>query len=474
MYCSNCGTEMEQGVKYCHQCGHHLHKSASKFSGLMKFLLLTVLVIGISISSYYIWQSSFADQRGNPVAENNEEAVETAAADKEKMKMKEEAVPVKKEQTAPPPEDVSEMIRRSQPKVFTILTSYGQGSGFLIDQHGHVLTNAHVVEGDVAPIVRTMNGAEYEGQLIGYSNSTDVALIHVPALKGIEPLQLEEQASAEIGEEVIALGTPMGYENTATLGNISGTDRTFVIPPFEFKGIYQISAPIAPGNSGGPLISQETGKVIAINSARDVTEATIGFSIPIYQVSSFIHDWISSPMTADEMYALFYYNDDLFYFQDYLDDFGYFEEDGDFIDDYNVYYEIPYDADYWDDEWYWEDWGWDTEYYEEDSGSYENDSYFYDSYENEAYEYEEYKYEYNYDYESGWDEMESWDDEQDIEYEADEMQEPDDDSYAEDYDDWETEEIYEEEFYSEEELEIEDSSIDEEIENEETEIDDME
>ena len=73
-----------------------------------------------------------------------------------------------------------------------------------------------------------------------------------------------ETTPAEIGDEVIALGSPQGFENTATLGNISGVDRTFVIEPFQYDGIYQTSAAISPGSSGGPLVSKSNEKFLPL------------------------------------------------------------------------------------------------------------------------------------------------------------------------------------------------------------------
>jgi S1-C subfamily serine protease len=150
-----------------------------------------------------------------------------------------------------------------------------------------------------------MEGKEFTGQLIGYSNTTDVAVIRVPDLAKMDSLSLELTPS-KIGEEVIALGSPQGYENTATLGNISGVDRTFVIEPFQYSGVYQTSAPIAPGSSGGPLINKLTGKVVAINSAKDIREENIGFSIPIHQIIELINKWISTPLSDDDIIAMFY------------------------------------------------------------------------------------------------------------------------------------------------------------------------
>ena len=124
--------------------------------------------------------------------------------------------------------------------------------------------------------------------------------------------------------------------------------------PFQYDGIYQTSAAISPGSSGGPLVSKSNGKVLAINSARHTTEVNIGFSIPIYQIIDTVNQWVDSPLTQEEIISLFYYQDGVYYYQDYLDDYGYFE-DGTYNDDYIEYYEIPYEESWYDYFNYWSD-----------------------------------------------------------------------------------------------------------------------
>lgn len=365
MYCPKCGSMMDQVEKTCINCGYQ-KKNIFSSRG---FKIFSIILILCSIFfGMVIWQNSFRPlhfhseiqhelERKSPVFPNDS-AREAYISQLE----------------------VSELIQLSQPKVFTIFTMYRQGSGFLIDEHGHVLTNAHVVEGDLVPVVRTMDGEEYFGKLVGYSNTTDIAVLYVDELVGKEPLPVEKTDLAKIGDEVIALGSPKGYENTATLGNISGVDRTFVIPPFEYNGIYQTSAPIAPGSSGGPLISRKTGKAIAINSARDNTEITISFSIPLYEVLPLVEKWIAEPMNQEDIYALFYYDDDSFYFQDYLDRFGYFGGDGYYNNEDYGHEEIP-EAEYWDD--FWEEY-WNS-YWEDEYNEY-MEEHWYDDYRNDGWD----------------------------------------------------------------------------------------
>src|SRR5699024_5640684 len=95
---------------------------------------------------------------------------------------------------------------------------------------------------------------------------------------------------AEIGDEVIALGSPHGFQNTVTLGIISGTERNFSVNGYEYTNLYQISAPIAQGNSGGPLIKRENGTVIGINSV-GTEDGSLGFSIPVRDVYEQMRQW---------------------------------------------------------------------------------------------------------------------------------------------------------------------------------------
>lgn len=185
---------------------------------------------------------------------------------------------------------VKQIIKQSQKKVFTVKTMDGIGSGFLFNRYGDLLTNAHVVEGYSDVTVTGLDKREYAGIVIGIGASLDVAVIRVPGLAGKDPLPLETLTKAEIGDPVLALGSPLGLENTVTTGIISGLDRELELEPYVYRNLYQTSAPIAPGNSGGPLINSDTGKVVGINSAI-MKQGTIGFSIPISQVAAMAEEW---------------------------------------------------------------------------------------------------------------------------------------------------------------------------------------
>ncbi|MBP2242244.1 S1-C subfamily serine protease [Cytobacillus eiseniae] len=194
--------------------------------------------------------------------------------------------------------DLKEVIHHTQKLVVKIQLADGSlGSGFLYNNKGDVVTNAHVVANVKDVTVITSDSKEFSGTVIGISQETDVAVVRVPGLEGTEPLPIAKNRKGEIGDEVLALGSPLGLQNTVTTGIISGVDRDLDIEPFHYEDVYQISAPIAPGNSGGPLVDSKTGEVLGINSAGS-EKGAIGFSIPIMSILSLIEGWIQTPMAT--------------------------------------------------------------------------------------------------------------------------------------------------------------------------------
>ncbi|MFC5470665.1 S1C family serine protease [Cohnella suwonensis] len=194
--------------------------------------------------------------------------------------------------------DLKELIRESQKRVVSIQATYsdgtGIGSGFLYNDKGDIVTNAHVVNGAVNVMVKSSDTSLYSGKVIGMNEEKDVAVVRVDALAGQEPLAYDKVTKAEVGDEVMAFGSPLGLENTVTTGIISGVDRDFDLEQTKYRGVYQISAPITHGNSGGPLVMKSTGKVIGINSAGEEI-GTIGYAIPYHQVAAMIEDWSAHP-----------------------------------------------------------------------------------------------------------------------------------------------------------------------------------
>jgi|SRR5690625_346243 len=173
------------------------------------------------------------------------------------------------------------------------------GSGFLYNDKGDIITNAHVIEDANVIYVRTSNAHIYSAAVIGIGENTDIAIIRVPELADQSFLSIEKEIPGEIGDEIIALGSPHGFQNTVTLGIISGSERNFSVDGYDYSNVYQISAQITHGNSGGPLIHRNTGNVIGINSV-GTKDGTIGFSIPITEVIDQIEQW-SNEMANDQL-----------------------------------------------------------------------------------------------------------------------------------------------------------------------------
>ncbi|MFS0725691.1 S1C family serine protease [Paenibacillus sp. 1P07SE] len=200
--------------------------------------------------------------------------------------------------TAEQSPELKDLIRTHQQRVVSIQTvspqGEGIGSGFLYNELGDIVTNAHVVAGAQQVSVRMSDTSTHRGTIIGMNIEKDIAIVRVEELAGMEPLEMDAETKADIGDEVLAFGSPLGLENTVTTGIISGVDRDLQIEQTKYVGAYQISAPITQGNSGGPLVMQSTGKVIGINSAAADT-GTIGFSIPYYQVVHILEGWSANP-----------------------------------------------------------------------------------------------------------------------------------------------------------------------------------
>ncbi|RED89272.1 S1C family serine protease [Cohnella phaseoli] len=194
--------------------------------------------------------------------------------------------------------NLKEMIRESQKHVVSIEVALEDGtslgSGFLYNDKGDVVTNAHVVTGALSVRVKTSDMSIHPGKVIGIDEEKDIAVVRVEALVGKEPMAVDKETKIEIGDQVMAFGSPLGLDNTVTTGIISGVDRDMDIDSTKYRGVYQISAPITHGNSGGPLVLESNGKVIGINSAGN-DQGSIGFSIPYLQIAGMIEDWSLNP-----------------------------------------------------------------------------------------------------------------------------------------------------------------------------------
>jgi len=152
------------------------------------------------------------------------------------------------------------------------------GSGFILDKNGFIVTNYHVIEGADEIQVKLKDGNEYPAEIIGKDASTDLALIKIKAGGDLPVLPLGDSDAMEIGQWVLAIGSPFGLEHTVTAGIISAKGRVIGAGPYD--DFIQTDASINPGNSGGPLINM-LGEVVGINTAIVAGGDGIGFAIPV-------------------------------------------------------------------------------------------------------------------------------------------------------------------------------------------------
>ncbi len=162
----------------------------------------------------------------------------------------------------------------------------GQGSGFIIDDSGIILTNAHVVDQADKVTVLLKDGRTFEGKVQGADEVTDLAVVKI-AGKNLPVASLGDSSDVKVGDWAIAVGNPLGLDNTVTLGIVSTLQRSSsqVGIPDKRLDFIQTDAAINPGNSGGPLLNEQ-GEVIGINTAIRPDAMGIGFAIPIDQAKA--------------------------------------------------------------------------------------------------------------------------------------------------------------------------------------------
>lgn len=179
----------------------------------------------------------------------------------------------------------------------------GQGSGAIIDADGVIVTNYHVVQDAVRVRILFQDGHDpVDGRVIGTRSDLDLAVIKVPTT-GLTPIDIGSSESLRLGDDVIALGFPLGLGGpTVTKGIVSGIDRRLEIPrageadPVDFHGLLQTDAAINPGNSGGPLVDT-AGRLVGINTAAAgaASAENVGFAISIDSALPVIEEILSQP-----------------------------------------------------------------------------------------------------------------------------------------------------------------------------------
>lgn len=193
--------------------------------------------------------------------------------------------------------EVADLVARAAPAVVGVEHRRGQGSGVVLSPDGYVLTNAHVTAGrggrDPGPLQVRLSGSRAAvAELVGADERTDLAVLRV-AVRDLPALPLAERR-LRVGEVVLAIGNPLGFERTVTAGVVSALYRNLPTPAGGLlEGLVQTDASINPGNSGGPLLDA-AGAVVGITTAMLPWARGIGFAVPAHTAS-----WIASVLIRD-------------------------------------------------------------------------------------------------------------------------------------------------------------------------------
>ncbi|MGD9903725.1 MAG: trypsin-like peptidase domain-containing protein [Vicinamibacterales bacterium] len=171
----------------------------------------------------------------------------------------------------------------------------GTGTGFFIDAAGHLLTNQHVIDGAERVIVKLTDGRSFRARVVGADADTDVAVLKVEAADPLPHVRFGDSDQLRVGEWVCAIGNPLAYEHTVTVGVVSFVGRKLFDQSLDHY--IQTDAAISFGNSGGPLLDTR-GTVVGINSAVSRQASNIGFSIPINQVKDILPQLMATGRVA--------------------------------------------------------------------------------------------------------------------------------------------------------------------------------
>lgn len=173
----------------------------------------------------------------------------------------------------------------------------GSGSGFVVTEEGHIVTNLHVVRDQVELEVTLADGGKWPARVVGKAPASDLALIKIEAPRAaVKPLPLGSSRGVQVGQKVLAVGNPFGLGHSLTTGTVSSVGRDVRISrDVVIRGAIQTNAAINPGNSGGPLINSE-GEVIGVNTAifsPTGANVGVGFAIPSETVRQLLPGLVS-------------------------------------------------------------------------------------------------------------------------------------------------------------------------------------
>jgi S1-C subfamily serine protease len=158
------------------------------------------------------------------------------------------------------------------------------GSGFVLDDEQHIVTNDHVIAGGGDIVITSSEGRRIPARLVGRDSGTDIAVLRIAPSARLRALPLAASEDVRVGESVLAIGSPLGLSSSVTAGIVSAVDRQVRLGASNRQSAVQTDASINPGNSGGPLVNAR-GQVIGVNTAIATLEGNgsigIGFAIPI-------------------------------------------------------------------------------------------------------------------------------------------------------------------------------------------------
>jgi len=180
------------------------------------------------------------------------------------------------------PEPIAAVAAKVSPCVVQIEGSNDLGSGFIYDNDGHILTAAHVVEGQGNTVdIRLADGSVHKGDVLGGDTASDVAVVKIDPVENMKVANLAVGVKVQVGQTAVAIGSPFGLDQTVTAGIVSAVDRPTQTPGGAID-MYQIDAPINPGNSGGPVADKQ-GRVFGMSDsiAGANVNVGLGFLVPI-------------------------------------------------------------------------------------------------------------------------------------------------------------------------------------------------
>jgi serine protease Do len=171
------------------------------------------------------------------------------------------------------------------------------GSGVIVDEDGWIVTNYHVVQRATKITVNLADGSSYDAQFVSGDDKNDLALLKIQPKKPLMSIEIASDGQTMLGETVVAIGDPFGFDDTVTRGVISAKDRSWPPDNPQFEDVLQTDAAINPGNSGGPLINTR-GQLVGINMAILSQAQGIGFAIPAKRVANLLAVWFSPEKRA--------------------------------------------------------------------------------------------------------------------------------------------------------------------------------